>query len=339
MRRRATRCLARCVRACFIAFVTLSALSLHSFFVGIPRGTISNGGTETDVRSSPPSTIKPSAWLIGCLKEDPNNAEAMENCLVAVCSLLNTTAPENVVVMVDVLAKQDIGGLLEAQGVQLFVAPDIDTSRIQRLNFPVQKRKRAIPMQVYAAKKYFAWTLTQFSKVLSVDGTDVIFVRNASRMMTEYQPFASIADFDPVKSKRCIDGPDGYRYLNAGVILLEPSMDTFNVLMETYFLGNFSYCPSGSSVMYGNQEVISTFAFQIPGLDGVRPPPMLGEFHAWPFCFNYRGWHDQNHCKNSSDLMLLHVASDQWPTGQKKKYLNLAHRGKCKSSLSLASSH
>ena len=35
--------------------------------------------------------------------------------------------------------------------------------------------------------------------VLSVDGTDVVFLKNSSRMLNDYEPFASIRDMYPEK--------------------------------------------------------------------------------------------------------------------------------------------
>ena len=180
-------------------------------------------------------------------------------------------------------------------------------------------------MQVYAAKKFYAWTLTQFSKVLFVDGTDVVFLRNASSMM-EYEPFASIRDSNPEESGRC-PNTTGLSYLNAGILLLRPSLQAFHSLMETYFQGNFTFCPGSSGVMYGNQDTIANFAFQLRQDDGSRPPRVLGDFHEWPFCFNYRGWPDQSHC---AEPLLLHKPSETWPSGLKQKYLGMFHEGQCR---------
>ena len=270
---------------------------------------------------------KKSAWLIQCLKEDTNNNESMDNCLVAFCSLLHTTDPEQVVVMVDDLALRDIGDELRSNGAQLFLAPTVNHHRIQRNWTSFQApRSRKVNMQLYAAKKFYVWTLTQFSKVLFVDGTDVVFLRNASRMMTEYEPFASIRDSHPEQSGRC-PNTTGFSYLNAGILLLRPSLRAFHALMQTYFRGNFTFCPGSSGVMYGNQDTITNFAFQLLQNDGTRPPPVLGDFHEWPFCFNYRSWPDQSHC---AEPLLLHKPSETWPSGLKQKYIRLFHKGRCR---------
>jgi len=322
---------------CFRALLTctfLVALEMPSSWERSTSGDLVNVVGEGSYLSSSDLAragkqveTKKSAWLIQCLKEDKNNNDSMENCLVAFCSLLQTTDPEEVVVMVDDLAFRDIGDKLRSSGAQLFLAPTVNHHRIQRNWTSFQApRSRKVNMQLYAAKKFYAWTLTQFSKVLFVDGTDVVFLRNASRMMTEYEPFASIRDSQPEKSGRC-SNTTGFSYLNAGILLLRPSVQAFHTLMQTYFRGNFTFCPGSSGVMYGNQDTITNFAFQLLQKDGTRPPSVLGDFHEWPFCFNYRGWPDQSHC---AEPLLLHKPSETWPSGLKQKYIRLFRKGQCR---------
>ena len=109
---------------------------------------------------------------------------------------------------------------------------------------------------------------------------------------------------------------------------MRTSLPAFHALMQTYFDGNYTFCPGSSGAMYGNQNTITNFAFQLPQKHGSRPPPILGEFHEWPFCFNYRAWPDQKQC---TDPLLLHRPSDLWPKGMKQSYLRIMRNGTCSS--------
>ena len=125
--------------------------------------------------------------------------------------------------------------------------------------------------------------------------------------------------------------------MNAGIMLLKPNMHAFHSLMQTYFSGNFTYCASGSGVLYGNQDVIANFAFRIPGPDGIRPQAVLGDFNEWPFCFNFRNWPDQQHCIHSADMMLMHTPSSIWPEGLKEMYIERAKHSECRRNPSIQS--
>ena len=117
--------------------------------------------------------------------------------------------------------------------------------------------------------------------------------------------------------------------------------------MQTYFLGNFTRC-GGSEGNLGDQDPMTNIALQFPRQGGQPPPPTLGEFHEWPFCFNYRGWHSesgfsyshsgQQHCRPRKDYFLLHQDSQSWkefkyaPVDAKNMYAQMAREGKCRQS-------
>jgi hypothetical protein len=250
-------------------------------------------------RHSRDTRRKPVGWAFGCFQEYETNTGVHELCLASMCSLLRTTNPQHVVAVVDSLAEERLGETFRANGVHVVVVPSINTAKIARNGLKWltnQHRKRELPLEVYSAKKYYAWTLTQFSKLLWFDGADVFFMQNASTMLNDYEPFAAIYDPDHSK-KRC----RGLGYLNAGVILLGPGLPAFHVLMGTYFRGNFTYCGGTGGGHLDDQDPMSAIALQKPREDGQPAPEVLGAFHKWPFCFNYRGWPDQQHCESGKD--------------------------------------
>ena len=280
---------------------------------------------------------KPAGWVLACYQELAENEGVHDTCLASVCSLLQTTNPRHVLIMVDALVEEALGDIFRANGVNTFVVPSVNVHKIDRSAEPtkwqqtVGVRKRSLPMQVYSAKKFYAWTLTQFSKLLYADGTDVLFTRDATTMLADYEPFAAIHDGSP-NQRRCgrsADYSKGRGYMNAGVILLRPSMTAFHELMETYFRGNFTYC-GGSGGVYGDQDTMTNLALRFEREDGLPPSESLGPFTAWPFCFNYRGWRDQKKCKK--DAMLLHKSSSAWPGGKGtvRRLSSLARQGTCR---------
>lgn len=278
--------------------------------------------------------LKPTAWVFACFQEEIANAGITKLCMLSLCSLLHTTNPKHVVVLLDDLVEQELGSTLKSYGVTVFVVPKLDMDLIKRDSSSKwhsskrKKRRRMVSEKKYCAKKFYAWTLTQFSKVLYFDGSDVLFVRNASNMMTKYDTFAAIKDQYPEKTGRCKEAK-GYGYLNAGVMLLQPDMMAFHQLMATYLEGNFTVCTEGSGALYGDQDVITNFAFGFPKEDGSVFPPVLGAFNEWPFCFNYRGWPDQQHCAKD-EIMLLHMHHDKWPISTVNLLNNLVSEGECR---------
>lgn len=276
------------------------------------------------------------AWVFSCFQEEITNAAIVKLCMLSLCSLLQTTNPDNVVALMDHLAHQQIGSVLSDYGVKIFVTPKINTDLIvrnQSTKWYLSKRKvrrRNVSESKYCAKKFYAWTLTQFSKVLYFDGTDVLFLKNASIMLSNYHAFASIRDRYPERTGRCKEAV-GRGYLNAGVMLLRPDMDAFQQLMTTYLEGNFTVCTAGSGALYGDQDVIMNFAFGFMNEHGTVVPKVLGDFTEWPFCYNYRGWPDQQHCK-PEDIMLLHMDHAKWPAPTVRRLDELVRAGKCRAS-------
>ena len=259
------------------------------------------------------------AYVLACYAERASNvATIREACLSSACSLVRTTRPRNLIMMVDSLMDRAIGAALRRNGVSVVQVPDVNVSRIERDEATwtaIRKRKRAIPLELYSTKKFFAWTFTKYSKVLHADGTDVLFLRNASAL-AGYEPFASIRL--PRDTKRC----HGRDYLNAGILLLKPSMEAYRLLLETYYRGNYSRC-GGSDGGLGNQDVIRELATQ--------PRSILGTWHAWPLCFNYRGWKEQDAraCPERERILIHQSPMPAWTKGRVKWLARLAVQGRC----------
>jgi hypothetical protein len=287
--------------------IACAQVSADNSGFGTAEGLTAIISDKSNANSGVASDTKPVGWAFGCFQEYESNTGVHELCLTSMCSLLRTTNPQHVVAVVDSLAEESLGETFRANGVHVVVVPSINTAKIERNDLSewalLAKRDwktRDLPLEVYSAKKYYAWTLTQFSKLVWFDGADVFFLQNASTMLNDYEPFAAIYDPDHSK-KRC----RGLGYLNAGVILLGPGLPAFHVLMETYFRGNFTYC-GGSGGYLDDQDPMTAIALQKLRGDGQPAPEVLGAFHKWPFCFNYRGWPEQQHCKSGKDYFLLH---------------------------------
>jgi len=200
------------------------------------------------------------------------------------------------------------------------IVPPVDVGRIRRdgpgwsaARERMKVRPRGLNMSLYSAKKFHAWSLINYDKVLYADGTDVLFLRNASRMASEYSAFAAVRYLG---SKRCPGSPF---YMNAGVILLRPSLLARNVLYETYYRGNYTYC-GGSGGYLDDQDAMTSVAAQ--------PDSVLGPFHDWPKCFNYRGWPDQRSCLLLKDeIFLQHTPI---PERTQKQLALTARNGRCR---------
>lgn len=263
----------------------IAVLTLVSY-LALGTDTLATDGVD-DVADAPelPTVLGPhervDGFVLGCMMQEPTNTRAASLCMTSVCTLLATTNPDHVVVMLDELMEAAIGETLRLNGIHLFRTPDVNTSTIVRegSQWPDFSKmpKRKIPIEVYSAKKYYAWTLLQFNRLVYVDGTDTRFQRNASGMLYLAEPFAAVTSAAP--QPRCPG------YFNNGALLLRPGLAGFHALMSTYFQGNFTYC-GGSGGHLDDQDPMISVA-----LTGV-----LGPVHEWPCGFNYRSWKSQVHC-------------------------------------------
>ena len=84
-------------------------------------------------------------------------------------------------------------------------------------------------------------------------------------------------------------------YINMGVFVFRPSAVVADTLTSAYLSGRFVYC-GGSDLSLGNQDVIRHMALETS---------LLGPFHTWPLCYNYRGWPEQKQCKRK-EMYLFH---------------------------------
>ena len=73
-------------------------------------------------------------------------------------------------------------------------------------------------------------------------------------------------------------------------------------MRATFIAGNYTDC---GGEPFGDQEVIREIAFKTS---------VLGAFHPWPLCYNYRGWPNQRHCLTGNGPILSHQDKSLWPS-------------------------
>ena len=284
----------------------------HSFL-----GLTTNASTAVvgaTARLTPPATSHEGkdGWVTGCFIETRGNAALVDKCIAAVCSLMHTTSPppDHVTILADAIGAELLKPLTKPLGVRVLEVPPVNVSAIRRddkgISSPTELSR--IDLRLFSAKKFFAWTLTRYRKVLWFDGPDVTFVRDASSLLRRSEPFSAVR----VKRGRCGTEP----YINAGVILLRPSQDAFRELMATYYRGNFSHC--GGTSAWTDQEVLRTFALNLASSGSHN---RLGRFHEWDICNNFRGWHsqtgfsnlsNQQHCDPRELYLIHHDGEFRW---------------------------
>ena len=75
---------------------------------------------------------------------------------------------------------------------------------------------------------------------------------------------------------------------------LRPSLAAYDTLRATLLHSNYTDC-GGEPLT--DQDVVRQLAFH---------SSVLGTFHPWPLCFNYRGWPNQRHCLKDEGPILYH---------------------------------
>mmetsp|Transcript_17024 Transcript_17024/g.28450 ORF Transcript_17024/g.28450 Transcript_17024/m.28450 type:complete len:293 (+) Transcript_17024:133-1011(+) len=239
------------------------------------------------------------AWVTMCVQWATWNIGIYRTCLESISSLLLTSASPQVpvIVLLDALGYASMGSMLQKQpGVLVKQLVHQNATALIRRNWSqVQSRQSqrptAVPREVTSLLKLQVFNLTQFSVVCWFD-SDVLFLRNASVLLTTAPPFASIV------LRRSEWGCKGRDYINDGVMLLRPSTAAYDTLYASFISGDFFDC-GGSERMLGDQDVVRHHLFETK---------LLGPLHEWPICYNYRTWASQRHCVRE-DLFLIHVAS------------------------------
>ena len=257
------------------------------------------------------------AFVTTCIQLAERNTELLSGCLASICSLLLTTAPE-LIVALDYTAFRSIGALLQQhRRVRVIRLPPLNVSSAIRRNWAAlsasqaHRRSRNLPLESYSAHRFELWRLVEWEKLLYFDAADVIFLRNASRMLELSRPFSSIRIRHTAEKPRCWTTPGtllpidskakrARDYINAGIFVFRPSAAVADELLSTYLTGRFVYC-GGSDLSLGNQDVIRHLALETD---------LLGPFHEWPLCYNHRGWPEQRQCERR-ELYLSHGAKRQ----------------------------
>lgn len=243
----------------------------------------------------------PIAWATMCVQWSATNVGILRVCLESIASLLFTSATPNVplVVLVDSHAMASIGDVLRKQpGVHVMQlvhqnATALMTRDWERLEADDKKhRKTIVPREVTSLLKLQVFNLTSFTKVCWFD-SDVLFLQNASKLLSAAAPFASIV------LRNSTWGCKGRDYINDGVMFFRPAAAIYRALYDSFISGDFVDC-GGSEKTLGDQDVVRHHLFETG---------LLGPFHEWPLCYNYRGWKMQQHCKRS-ELLLFHGPSN-----------------------------
>lgn len=235
-----------------------------------------------------------------CIQHRANNTKFLDDCLASVGSLfISSRTPDiDIVVMVDALAMNSIGDVLRSRGIKPIPLRDEGPRALQRRDWPgILKRQRKyllMPRSELALKKMQVFSLTSYDKILYFD-PDVLFLRNASDMILKYEPFASIA------LRNSTWGCKGRTYIDAGVMLVAPSLVAYTTLVETFRNGSFFDC-GGRGGTLDDQDALRDLVVD-------RDPSLFGGRNEWPLCFNYRGWTSQRACQN---IPLVHPRGG-WP--------------------------
>lgn len=239
------------------------------------------------------------AFATFCILSTASVPTIANHCLASVGSLLVTSRTPNVdvVVLLDGGAMRHVGEALRRRGIKTVLVDDINGSSIQRQDWKnIARRQRhnlLIPRQTLALQKLRLFNLTAYDRVVAFD-PDVLWLKNAS-LLLEYPPFAVIALHN--SSWGC----KGKRYINTGLMVLEPSQMIYRELVTMFINGSFFDC-GGSSGTLDDQDVVRE------ALDR----GILGRFVELPMCYNYRSWPWQKqHCP-SSERLLIH-GRKLWP--------------------------
>ena len=243
------------------------------------------------------------AWVTMCVQHDAANARIVRMCAASIASFLvasNTSEP--LAVLADGGGAHALRQLNTSRAVRIVQLQAVaDDAR--RIEWPawatperVKRRSVTIPRHVLALCKMQVWTLTEYEEVVYFD-TDVLFLRNPQPLMTHSPAFAAIAltHIDALVACR------GLRYMNAGVMKLRPSLAAYDTLRATLLHSNYTDC-GGEPLT--DQDVVRQLAFN---------SSVLGTFHQWPLCFNYRGWPNQRHCLKDEGPILYHQSMHGWP--------------------------
>ena len=245
------------------------------------------------------------AWATICIQHTVSNAASTESCVLSIASLFLTSVRRpTVVALVDRLAYISVGAPLEALGARIIsvdevsVRADAAALRLPTWATParIANRNVTIPRQILGLYKMQVWTLMEYDEVVYFD-SDVLFLRDASALMTHSPSFAAI------RLRRIGSMPvcRGKPYMNAGAMKLRPSLDAYDALRATLLKSNYSDC-GGEPLT--DQDVVRELAFSTK---------VLGRFHEWPLCFNYRGWPNQRHCLRGEGPMVSHQERKLWP--------------------------
>ena len=258
--------------------------------------------------NQPPSKLLSkmvTAWATLCIQHTVSNAASTSSCVLSIASLFLTSVRRpHVVALVDRLARISVGAQLEALGARIIsvdevsVRADAAALRLPTWATParISNRNVTIPRQILGLYKMQVWNLMEYDEIVYFD-SDVLFLRDASALMTHSPSFAAI------RLRRIGSMPvcGGKPYMNAGVMKLRPSLDAYDALRAT--LRDSTYNDCGGEPLT-DQDVVRELAFSTT---------VLGRFHEWPLCFNYRGWPNQRHCLRGEGPMLSHQERKLWP--------------------------
>lgn len=219
-----------------------------------------------------------------------------DQCLASICSLIGTSSPQEIVYIIDehFPAKgrkllTDMGVKLVMTSPELAVWPDSD-------RFPASEFRNHPRMHTF--QKLLIFNMTDYDRVVWIDSD------------TEVRKNLTTFFLGLPTSREAVIGPVmGQTYFNSGVMVVTPSHETYNELMDIWREGDFinniaSSKGSPSNVQITEQDLLIEYFLR-------RHYPY--SFHEFGLCSNYRGYLRQYQgCGVSGDEArdseVLHIA-------------------------------
>eukprot|EP00241_Pyramimonas_parkeae_P005669 CAMPEP_0114225250 /NCGR_PEP_ID=MMETSP0058-20121206/558_1 /TAXON_ID=36894 /ORGANISM="Pyramimonas parkeae, CCMP726" /LENGTH=407 /DNA_ID=CAMNT_0001335815 /DNA_START=131 /DNA_END=1351 /DNA_ORIENTATION=+ len=201
-----------------------------------------------------------------------------DQCMASLCSLLGTTSPKEVVYIIDdkfpMLARER----LESMGVKLImVDPDLAVWHASK-NYPAHMFDNH-PRQ-HTFQKLAIFNMTQYDRIFWLDSDTEV-----QKNLTEF--FLTMPT-----DKDAVLGPvTGNRYFNSGVMVIRPSQDIYNELLEIWDTGDFQLNVAsdrpGKLTDITEQDVLIQYFLR-------RHYP--SSFARFDTCSNFRGYLHQMNC-------------------------------------------
>lgn len=258
--------------------------------------------TESEVT---PPEVADLAYVTVCIKTpDPQNNfggyEYYDQCLASICSLLGTTNPKTVIVMVDEHFPDNARKALESQGVQLVLLRDkAYTVWPDSAKYPAERF--ANHPRLHTFQKLAIFNMTQFKNVFWLD-SDVEVKTNLTAYF-ETLPKDRDAVLTPVHRNKC------NLAFNSGVMVIRPSAHVFKALLEIWRSGRFSFNFGAASHDCDVSTRQDSLSEQDLLIEYFAREKGRASYHELSTCYNYRGsLSQQQTCGPRGTEKVLHIA-------------------------------